>query len=502
MLALPLLLACVPASPTTRDFPGPGVTLRQTVSGRAVQLELVDRKGARRWKLDAEAVFDPVFSPDGRFVAEASTIDTDLVRVFTPEGRVEALHPLSLASEDEIAAMGDSSCGTPWFGGMRFDGSTLVVLLNQAPMRPPMMAPDPTPKLEVRIDVERGAMTRTTTPTVFTVEGLIARYRSGPGARREAAERLVLKVQRGPRPAPPSLAGFVREELPKTADSAVQELLLSLLDEVASDDDGRWLAGHALEARWPPGRVLSVLERLPDKVRARAFARTMLERHLGDDNARIDAVRLLAPTPECLEYVALGMSDSSSYVAEGAGLVLPNVPATEESYAFVLAHVDQESARRAMIALFVAPPRGATTNPFAARFEQSCDAALQKQWPGCEAWTGATADARGDRELAAKRYRHALVGLGTELEQNKSWSGEVESFFNVHVRLALLARDARKTSEVAAHLEAMKRSRWWEQARVDCSSGLPRAFDPTCDGGTYRERLVERLLESPDGGRR
>ena len=147
------VLTCSPAPPQNHTFNGPGVNLRQTVSERGVTLELLEAGGKVRWKVAGDGVFRPVFSADGRWVAEPSTLHDESVRVFGPDGKAADYHPLTLATEDEKSVMGESSCGIEWYGGMRFDGATLVVLLNQAPPRPPIYAPDPTPKLEILIDV-------------------------------------------------------------------------------------------------------------------------------------------------------------------------------------------------------------------------------------------------------------------------------------------------------------------------------------------------------------
>jgi len=501
---LALLLACSPSMPATQTFEGPGVKLRQTVKDWKATAELVGPDGKVRWKVeDSGGFFAPTFSPDGRYVAEASTAHSATVRVIGPDGRLAGYEPLALVSEDEKSLMGWTSCGRAWFGGLRFEGETLVVLGQQAPPRPPMEPPDPTPKLEILIDLASGKLSRKTAAKVVTVASLIADYHARPEARRETAQALSRKASQREKADAPALLAFAKAQLPKTEDAGVQGALLSILDVTASDDDREWVAQRALKAGWPAGSVLTVLIRLrssrPEPLRA--YARAVLEQRLGDVNARAEAVRQLVSAPDGLKYVRIALEDPERYVRESAQLVLGNLPADDQTFLFLVERAAEPSARKGLVDLFVRPrewrERGASEpNPFAARFEKACDGALQKAWPGCEAWTGAMADARGDRGLASQRYTRALAAISAELSKTKGWSPEVETFTRLHVRLAWLAKDEGRPQEVVDHVKALERSPAWGNFRVECSNGLPRGFGE-CDGGHYRDLVISELLGTP-----
>lgn len=499
LLPLALLLACLPASPKNHTFEGPGLKLRQTVIGRSTTLELLDAQGAVKWKVADNGVFEPVFSPDGRYVAEPSEVRDASVRVFGPDGKVTVYEPLTLASADEISLMAQTSCGIAWYGGMSFGQNTeLVVLLNQAPPRPPIYAPDPTPKLEILIDVSSGKMSRRTPARVVTVEGLIATYRSKPEAQLEAAQGLVRKSQQEGGEKLSQLTRFARDELPKTKDAHVQAALLRVLERTGSDADRKWVGTQALEAGWPPDEVLMILQRLKDKREPlRAYSQAVLSQRLGDVNVRAQAVRVLAKEPGGIQAIQAGLADPESDVRDASEDAMRSLPATGETFAFLIEHAEAMQARRALVELFVQRSYKGPPNPGVARFEKACDTRLQEKWPGCEAWTGAMADARGQTSVAKSRYQHALAGVTAELARSPMASSEMETFFRLHVRLAVLARGEKKTVEVTAHVEALKASTWWDQFRVDCSSGLPRTFDVKCDGGAYRELLISQLEGKP-----
>ncbi|MBN2359357.1 MAG: hypothetical protein JXR83_07875 [Deltaproteobacteria bacterium] len=400
-LVVSAVLACHPAPPRNQTFKGPGVKLRQTVSERGVVLELIDARGKVRWKLTDKGVFHPVFSADGRWVAEASTIHDDRVRVWDYQGKRSEYHPLTLASEDEKSAMGYTSCGIPWYGGMRFKGGILVVLLNQAPPRPPIYDPDPKPKLEILIDVASEKMSRRDPAKVVTVESLITRYRTVPGAQLEAAEYLWRKSGQPEGEQLSELATFAKDELPKTNDTKVQATLLRILDRTGTEADREWVGQKALEANWPPFAVLSLLQ--PPKGKPElllAYSRAVLEQKLPDNNARATAVQTLAAAPGGLKYLQLGLSDQDRYVREAAEGALRDLPASDENFDWLIEQAEMVGARTALLKQYVEPLVNHTPNPWLARFEKACDANLQAKWPGCEAWTGAMADARGERMIS------------------------------------------------------------------------------------------------------
>ncbi len=492
------VLGCSPAPPQNHTFNGPGVRLRQTVSERGVTLELLDAGGRVRWKVPDDGVFSPVFSANGRWVAEPSTLHDDSVRVWSSDGKAADYHPLSLATEDEKSVMSDTSCGIDWYGGMRFDGATLVVLLNQAPMRPPIYPPDPTPKLEILIDLASGKMSRRTPPKIVTVESLIAKYRTAPGAQLDAAEALRRKSEQPGGEKLTALATFAKEELAKTKDAKLQAVLLRVLDRTGTDADREWVGDHALEAHWPPYEVLSMLQRLKARPELlRTYSQAVLGQKLGDVNARAEAVRQLAAKPGGIQAIEVGLADPERYVRDAAEGSMRSLPANDETFAFLNEHAELTQARLALVELFVQRKYQGPPNPGLARFEQACESKLQQKWPGCEAWTGAMADARGEARLAKRRYEHALAGITAELDKSPIWSPEVDSFFRLHVRLAALARDAKRADEVEAHIQAIQRAKYPGALRVDCSSGLPRSFDPQCDGGAYPALLFSRLRGQP-----
>jgi hypothetical protein len=493
---LSLVLACLPSPPTDQVFKGPGVELRQKVSDRrSVTLELVGADGKTRWRATSDGLFEVTFRNDGKYLATAQTGHVSRVLVFGPDGQQREYDPLELVTEDEKQQMSWTSCGISWYRGLRFKGSTLVVKVAQAPLRPPIYEQDPTPPLEILIDVEAGTMSRRTPPKIETVEALLERFAKAPARRAETLQALGRKAQQEANRGDARLRAFAREQLPKTKEREDQRVLLSILDATGTDEDREWVAKKAVQARWPASSVLDVLRRSRPEL-GEAYARSILELRLEDVNARAEALRILAPTPDALKYLKLGEEDPKGYVRDAAAMAMRSLAPTEESFAYVANRLGTDEGRLAMVELFVANQGGAP-NPFAERFERACDRAMQAKWPGCEAWTAAMADVRGDRAQALARYRHALKRLDAELARAKMRSSEVETWMNVRVRLARLALEDKRPEEAKAHAAALRASKWRDSLRLNCSNGLPRQLATDCDGGLNFNWLMADLEGRP-----
>ncbi len=491
-MILALVLACSPAMPTSQTFAGPGVSLRQTIKRPTNRLELLVGTSVR-WTLETTtSLFRPLFRDDGRYLAEARTTNAASVSLFGPDGQERELSPLSLLTDDERDVMGETSCGPNWFGGLRFEGESLVVLINQAPMRRPTEAPDPTPKLEVLVDLQTGTLRRRTPPKVVTSAGLIDTFRKHDDQQPKALEGLMLKANRARGGGDATLRAFVLEELPKSTDPQTQEGLLFILEAVALPTDQDWVMAHALEAQWPLEAVWRILSR-PELLHRLALQ--ISEGRLGTPNSRRFAVEALAPTPEGPRAVRLGLEDPTQYVRESTEHCLASLTPSEESFAMTLARIDRPVPRGVMVQRFFARERPADPpNPWAARFEQACEGAMRRAWPGCDVWTGALAETRGNLGLARARYERALAPMTVEHEHQTVWSGEVDTYFRLRVRLALLAKAENHPAVVKAHVGAMKRSRWLRHAHVECSTALPRELTPDCERVWDLDALLEKLV--------
>lgn len=489
---LAMVLSCVRASPHDATFAGPGVELRQTVVGSRVTLTLVERNGKVRWKLEEEhsfGIYNPVFSDNGRYVAAR---DSGGVRVIGPDGEVEAYEVMALVSEDEQSLFSSTSCGRGWFGGMHFTGETLVVRILQGPYD----SPEPAPAIEVSVDVVSGKMSRAKPAMVKTVESLVAEYRSRKEARLEAAKWLARKSSQEAHRKDPALLAFAQEELPKAAEPEVQADLLEVIERAGGRAGREWVAERALKAGWPPESVLKALGPLrsanPEPLRA--YARAVFEQHLGGAEVRRLALDELAHAPDASRYVLLALADRDPSVRRAAAH-LRRPPEDDATFEFLVAHAEFEEVRSALVMGYVRDhPR------WWGRFEKACEAEMLKAWPACEAWSGAMADLRKDTALAKKRYERALEAITPELAQSDLWSSAAlgpfsrqereGAFFRLHHRLALLAKAAHRPQEVAKHVEAIRRSRWWNPHDSDCSNGLPSGMGIDCRYATYGELLM------------
>jgi hypothetical protein len=493
-MLLALLLACSPATPTDQTFHGPGVELIQkVVDEERSQLEL--RAGSVvRWKRDAATpLFRPVFRDDARYLAEAHSANQATVVIFGPDGQERRVAPLEVVTEEERQVMSESSCGPIWFQGLRFEGEALVVLIKQGPERAPWEPPDPTPPLEVLVDLKTGGLRRRTPPKVVTVEALLEAYRQKPEQRPATALALARKAMlASAHGGDERLRAFALAELPKTSDASLQELMLAILSATSTPADQDWIVSQALKRNWPADAVQSSLRAREPRLR---YSRQVLELHLGDANARVRAVLDLAEEPDGLRWVTLGLDDPDRPVSEQALLSLGKVPPSEASFAFTVSQARQPLARAALVERFVASAYTGAPNPWAARFEQACEGAMRRDWPGCEAWTGALADLRGEAGLARARYERAVEAMASEHQQQTIWSSEIDTYFGLRLRLAVLAKAAHQPALVKAHLKAMTSSRWWPNAHLGCLNGTPIELSPSCERAMASEKVWAALAE-------
>jgi len=499
MLWLALVLACSPASPQTRSFAGPhGFKLEQVAGGgrrfAPVALQLIGADGKPRWKLPQveRGVFAPVFSEDGSWVADALTLHESKVRVFSPAGALNLFDALELVTEEEQQNMSRTSCGLAWLRGMEFHGKTLVVSVNQAPMRPPIYAPDPTPPLELLIDLDTMKLSRRAPPQRSeTIDELVALWKREPARRDDVLRKLVAKAALPSSRGNSALPQLARAELAGSADPKHQAGLLAIIERLGSSDDHEWVAAQALAAKWPVDVSVRIAARVRNAPAAAEYARAVVRERLGGVNERSEALRiaLASHPPDAIALVKSALDDPEPYVREAAGHQLNELPRTAATFDFLALRVELPAAGRALVQVFLKLPLDELT----ARFERECET-WRTAWPGCDAWSGALADVRGDVKTAAARYGRAVEALTPKVTGDPGAAFEARrDLFRLHVRLARLALAQKRRAEAKAHADAIDKVKWAENERVECSTGLPRALEPKCDGGLAREYLIAEL---------
>jgi hypothetical protein len=474
-----VVLVCLPEPPRDATWTAGPLELVQTMLPRGPQLEL-RRKGTALWKTGADPVQNVLIRDDGKFVSAVDNLHEERVRVFGPDGKLKTYEPMTLVTEEEAAAISQTSCGRAWFGGQRFEAGKLVVSVNQAPILPPIYKPPDTPKLEILIDVESGAMARRSPAAVaLTVAAHIAQFKTEPARRSELFSALEQKARLPTTSTDPELRDFARAQLSTLTEPGEQEIALNILSAAPRPEDRAFVAAEALERKWPVTATMNILSR-DESPAADAWFRAVVEQHLGGVNERSEALRRVVKSrhPDALKLVKLGLADDERYVRDAAAQAMRDLPANNETFDLVAeqatSSADPGIARTALVELFLKNPR----------FEARCEEKLREVWPGCSVWTAGLADVRGDLSKAKQRYEWALAHI--QLPKN-GWFADAEAWTNAHVRLARL-----EPKKAAPHVKALVEHP--DFARSDCSNGLPRQLigNDKCSGLAF-DFLIKEL---------